>query len=94
MKRKNAKFPCKECISFAVCKQKKKIECRILYKYYKKTYLDFTTNNKRLMRIQLYFGKSIWDFYVTTKRELCIEWEEKHHQPGHAMGIHLTTKTY
>ena len=98
MKRKNAKFPCEKCISFAVCKQKKKIECGILYKYYQHNIIDWykqgSTKNKRLHRIKLYFEKDIWDFYVTTNYELYIEWEQKHHQPAHAMGFSIRGKKY
>jgi len=44
------KCPCKECISYAICKQRVIIECNVIYDYKKATYLDSEEGNQKFWR--------------------------------------------
>ena len=45
------KYPCKECISYAMCKQRIIIECDIIYDYKKATYPDDGEGNQKFWRL-------------------------------------------
>lgn len=89
-----AVLPCRKCITFAICKTKKKLECPLLYDYY------FTSTNggdviistkwKRIRAIEGLFENRCWEIIIVKGNgipRLIIEWEKKYHQPAHAMGI-------
>ena len=69
-------IPCKDCITYALCKQKNPLSCKLLYNYLYDGWETLTHrgHNRRMNQIKKIFKRGGYTYSTVNGEEMKIQW--------------------